>query len=116
MIHSVLKQAPRIAMGSSRFFSVAKKTFVLEYHYVENMLEKRAPFRSSHLQYAQQSVDKKILLAGGALVPEVKRGILLLRADHEQAVRDFAQNDPYVKNGLITKFDISEWAVAIGSV
>jgi uncharacterized protein YciI len=101
----------------ARSFSTANtKLFVLEYHYVENMLEKRIPFRGAHLEYANKFVADKILLAGGALVPDVVKGVLLLRAADIDTVQSFATNDPYVKNGLVKKLEVSEWAVAVGGV
>ena len=101
---------------SRGFCAGSLKMFVLEYHYIENMLEKRTPFRAAHLDYANKFVANKILLAGGALVPDVMRGVLLLRTKDIEEVKAFANNDPYVKHGLVKRFDVTEWAIAVGGV
>lgn len=96
--------------------SSALKTFALQYKYVENMLERRLPHREAHLVYANDFVRRNILIAGGALLPAVEGGLLILRADSAKVVEDFAKNDPYVKNGLVTTFKVEEWAVAVGKI
>lgn len=99
--------------------SEAKKTFILEYHYVPNILEKRVPFREAHLKYANSFVADKMLVAGGAMIPadmDVVRGMLLVQAKDVESVRKFANNDPYVTGGLVTRYDINEWAVAVGDI
>ena len=108
---STMQSAARRMLSTS-----STKTYALHYHYVPNMLERRVPHRTAHLTYAQDYVDKKILVAGGALLPEVKSGLLVLRAKDSEEVERFAKHDPYVVNGLVTKYDIQEWAIAIGSI
>ncbi len=116
-LQKMLSLYRRTAVNGSRSFSAGNtKMFVLEYHYIENMLEKRAPIRGAHLDYANKFVADKILLAGGALVPDVVRGVLLFRAKDIDVVKSFAANDPYVKEGLVKKFEVAEWAVAVGGV
>lgn len=102
-------------LHSVRRMATSKK-FVLEYYYVSNMLEKRVPHREAHLKYADSFVSKNILQAGGALLPEVAKGLLLFEASDREVVETFAKNDPYVTSGLVTKYHISEWAVAVGKV
>jgi uncharacterized protein len=99
-----------------RCLSTMKKSFVLEYHFVDNMLERRTPHRAAHLKYAQDAVDNNILIAGGALVPDVKRGLLIFCAADPTMVDNFARNDPYVVEGLVTDYKISEWAIAVGKL
>ncbi len=42
---------------SSASAAAGSKTFILEYNYVENMAERRAPHRAAHLAYANQYVQ-----------------------------------------------------------
>ena len=91
------------------------KTFALKYTYVSGMAEKRIPVRPAHLQFTKSFVDDKILIAGGALVPEMEEGLLILNGTRDQ-VEHFAKNDPYVTSGLVTNYKIQEWAVAVGSI
>lgn len=87
---------------------------MLEYQYVENMLEKRGPIRPKHLDYAKPYVDNKLLVAGGALVPKVDRGIIVFRTSNQKLVEDFARGDPYVTGGLVTSWKVTEWMIVIG--
>ena len=93
----------------------AAKTYALKYTYVANMLEKRVPVRPAHLQFTKSFIDDKVLIAGGALLPEMEEGLLLFKGTRAQ-VEDFAKNDPYVTEGLITKYTIHEWAIAVGGI
>jgi uncharacterized protein len=102
--------------SSTRLFSNTSKTFLLEYKYIENMIEKRAPHRSAHLEHADNFVKRNILIAGGAIVPEVDRGVLVFKADSAAVVEEFAKADPYVKQGLVTSYTVKEWMVVIGKV
>ena len=100
----------------TRFFSSANtKTYALKYAYVANMLDKRVPVRPAHLQFTKSFIDEKVLIAGGALLPEMEEGLLLFKGTRAQ-VEDFAKNDPYVTEGLITKYTIHEWAIAVGGI
>ena len=112
------KPASSYLRRNSRMFSTAEnlKLFVLEYKYVENVVEKRAPIRGAHLEYANKYVTDNILLAGGALVPSFVKGMLLFRTTDIEVVKSFARNDPYVIKGVVTSFEVSEWAVAVGKV
>ncbi len=56
------------------------------------------------------------MIAGGAIVPAVDRGVLLFKAENAKVVEDFAVNDPYVKQGLVKNFTVKEWAVVVGKV
>ena len=98
-----------------RLSSSDAKTFALKYVYVANMAEKRIPVRPAHLEFTKSFVDDKILIAGGALVPEMEEGLLVFKGTRDQ-VEAFAKNDPYVKEGLIVKYHIHEWAIAVGGV
>lgn len=102
--------------GSASSSLAPTKTFLLEYMYVQNMIEKRTPHRAAHLEYASKFVESKLLIAGGAIVPEVDRGILVFQANDSVVVHDFVKSDPYVLNGLVESFTVKEWAVVIGKI
>jgi len=67
--------------------------FALEYHVVDDYVARRAPFRDAHLR-----------LAGAAYA----RGELRLGGEA------FASQDPYVVNGLVSRWHVHPWAVAVG--
>eukprot|EP01039_Chlorochromonas_danica_P007565 gene7565-8365_t len=95
--------------------SPPKKKFLLEYQYVDNMAEKRGPYRSGHLELAQKLVKEKVIIAGGAFLPKVD-GALFIFEGLPEDVENFVKHDPYVQAGLVPRYTIKEWAVAVGSI
>ena len=88
--------------------------FLLFYETVENYVEKRAPFREAHLAYAKAAHDRGELYLGGALSEPADGAVLVFRSDNVTAAENFAKNDPYVLNGLISKWTVRPWTVVIG--
>jgi len=88
--------------------------FLLFYDVVPDYATKRMPYRSSHLAYAQKSVDRGELLLGGALADPIDAAILLFRAPSVAAVEEFARGDPYVRNGVVTRWRVREWTTVVG--
>ncbi len=87
--------------------------FLLIYDVVEDYVERRAPFRDSHLQLAREYADKGLLVLGGALADPVDQAVLVFEADSMAPVEEFIDRDPYVSHGLIRSHRIRPWAVAI---
>eukprot|EP01039_Chlorochromonas_danica_P010663 gene10663-11826_t len=118
----LLRKIPRAlrlttsSIQSSKSSNPLPKLFLLEYHYVDNMLEKRIPIRSARLDYANKMVKNGLLRAGGACLPDVKTGMLLLESLCQEEVERFARDDPYVTHGLVTHYTIREWNVVVGKV
>ena len=89
------------------------KHYVLLYSFVENMVERRAPHRAEHLQVCSDFLPKGLLL-GGAFSP-AEGGMLVFRTEDKAVVQDFVSKDPYVTRGLVTKSEIKEWNVVVGT-
>ncbi len=89
--------------------------FLLNYAYVENMSELRKPHREAHLALAQSYAQRGELVLGGALVDPIDTGVLVFNVADKTQVENFVQQDPYVANGLVTKWTIREWAIVVGS-
>jgi uncharacterized protein YciI len=88
--------------------------FLLFYETVENYVEKRAPFREAHLAYANAAHDGGESYLGGALSDPADGAVLVFRSDDASAAENFAKNDPYVLNGLVSKWTVRPWIVVIG--
>ncbi|HYU07744.1 MAG TPA: YciI-like protein [Gemmatimonadales bacterium] len=88
--------------------------YLLFYDVVPDYATKRMPYRGSHLAYAQQAVDRGELILGGALANPVDASILLFRASSSDVVEQFARDDPYVRNGVVTKWRVREWTTVVG--
>jgi uncharacterized protein len=90
--------------------------YLLSYEVVEDYVARRAPFRAEHLRLAQEAFRRGQLVLGGALAEPPDRALLVFRVPDRSLVEAFARNDPYVVNGLVTRWEIRPWTVVIGNV
>jgi uncharacterized protein YciI len=88
--------------------------YVLLYDYVEDVLEKRHPYREAHLNLLKGLHEEGRLAMAGAWNDPVDGAVLIFVGDDDSVVRDFVEKDPYVANGLVTKWWLREWNVVIG--
>jgi uncharacterized protein len=51
---------------------------------------------------------------GGALAEPVDGAVLLFRGHTADAAKAFAVADPYVRNGLVTRWRVRPWSTVIG--
>jgi len=86
---------------------------VLEYALVDDYLERRAALREGHLALAREAHERGELLLAGALPDPYDRALLVWKASRE-VVERFAEEDPYVVNGLVTSWTVREWNVVVG--
>jgi uncharacterized protein YciI len=90
------------------------KYFALFYDVVEDYVARRAVFREEHLRLAREAHRRGELVLAGALTDPADRALLVFRAADRSAVEEFARNDPYVVNGLVTRWEVRPWAVVVG--
>ncbi|MGB0723414.1 MAG: YciI-like protein [Gammaproteobacteria bacterium] len=88
--------------------------FILFYDYVDNMLERRQPYRAEHLALARDYAERSELVMAGAYADPVDGAALVFRVDEQADVEAFTERDPYVRNGLVTGWRIREWTVVLG--
>ncbi|HEY3159256.1 MAG TPA: YciI-like protein [Vicinamibacterales bacterium] len=88
--------------------------YLLFYDVVDNYAEKRTPFRKDHLAHAKAAVARGELVLAGALANPVDGTVLLFKGDSPAAAESFANADPYVTNGLVTKWRVREWTTVVG--
>jgi len=91
------------------------KTYLLEYKYVDNMVERRTPYRTGHIALAERYISEKLIVAGGAFVPKVDGAMFIFKSTRN-ILEAFVKEDPYVANGLVPEYTIREWNVVVGSV
>ncbi len=89
--------------------------YVLNYQLSENYLQERGQYRAEHLGMAKEAAEKGELVLGGAMDDPADQAILIFRGADENIARQFAENDPYVKNGLIKKWEVRKWNAVVGS-
>jgi len=90
--------------------------YVLFYDVVDNYAERRTPFRAAHLAHARQAVATGGLVLGGAFAHPIDGTMLLFKGESAAVAEAFAKNDPYVINGLVTKWRIREWTTVVGEL
>jgi uncharacterized protein YciI len=88
-------------------------TLLLEYALVEDYLSRRAALRDEHLALAREAHERGELLMAGALPDPYDRALLIWSAPRE-VVERFAEQDPYVRHGLVEHWTIREWNVVVG--
>lgn len=89
--------------------------YILKYKPIPTYLEERIKYRENHLKLAKDYADRGLLVLGGALEDPADEAFLVFKAESEAIVAEFAENDPYVKNGLIKNWEVRRWKVVIGS-
>jgi len=89
--------------------------FLLFYEFAPDYLERRPAFRERHLMLAWQAHGRGELLLGGALADPVDQGVLLFQGDSPAVAERFAQADPYVQNGIVTRFRVRPWTTVVGA-
>jgi uncharacterized protein YciI len=87
---------------------------LLLYDVVPDYVERRAPFRAEHLALAQAALARGELVLGGALADPVDGAVLVFRGDSPAAAEAFAGADPYVRNGLVTRWRVRAWTTVVG--
>lgn len=84
---------------------------ILFYDYVEDIAERRGPHREAHLERIRAARDQGQVVMAGAL-GEPPHGAAIVFRDVEPArIETFADEDPYVKAGLVTAWRIERWSV-----
>ena len=88
--------------------------YLLIYDVVEDYVERRAPLRAEHIALARAAEARGELVLGGALANPPDGAVLLFRGDSPAAAERFAASDPYVANGLVTRWRVREWTTVVG--
>jgi hypothetical protein len=86
--------------------------YLLSYDVVDNYVELRKPHRAVHFEHAQRAYDAGELVLAGALADPVDQAVFIFR--QSEAANRFAQNDPYVKQGLVKSWRVRTWNTVLG--
>lgn len=82
------------------------------YDYVDDILERRGPYRDDHLARLSAAKEAGVVVAGGALGDPVTGAAIVVAGD-EASARALIDDDPYVVNGLVTGWRIVPWNVVV---
>ena len=91
------------------------KYYALFYDVVDDFVSRRSPYRNDHLRLVQEAHQRGELLLAGALSDPADRALLVFRVPAKTVVEDFARNDPYIINGLVTRWEVRPWTVVVGN-
>ena len=89
--------------------------YLLIYEGAPDYVERRAAFRNEHLALAQAAEARGELVLAGALADPIDGSVLLFQGDSPAVAEKFVAADPYVRNGLITKWRIRTWTTVVGA-
>lgn len=84
---------------------------LLLYDYVDDIVERRGPFREAHLGLISAAYQQGALFMAGALADPVDGAVFVFSTDDRAVVEDFVTRDPYVREGLVTSWRIRPWNV-----
>lgn len=88
--------------------------YLLFYDVVGDYVERRVPFRAEHIALARAAVARGELVLGGALANPPDGVVLLFRGESPAAAEAFARSDPYVREGIVTRWRVREWTTVVG--
>jgi uncharacterized protein len=88
--------------------------YLLFYDVIPEYMERRGEFRNEHLSLARAAQERGELVLGGALADPPDGAVLLFQGNSPDAAASFAEADPYVRNGLVSRWRVREWTTVVG--
>ncbi len=89
--------------------SAQEQHHILFYEYVQDMSERRGPYREQHLAHIRQARDEGRVVMAGALGEPLHGGAIVFRGVPAEDIERFAAEDPYTKAGLVAEHRIERW-------
>jgi uncharacterized protein YciI len=93
--------------------TVLMSYYLLEYVLVDDYLARRAALREAHLALADEASRRGELVLAGALAEPPDRAVLVWRTDDRSVVERFVDEDPYVREGLVSSWTLRPWSVVV---
>ena len=87
--------------------------YLLFYEAGPDYVQRRQPYRAEHLQYGHAAVERGELILGGAYGDVVDGAVLVFVGESPTVAENFAKGDPYVTNGVINRWWVRPWTVAL---
>ena len=87
--------------------------FALTYEVVDDFVNRRLPFRPAHITEVRDAHARGELIMAGAL-GEPAGALLIFRGADRAIAENFANADPYVKEGLVRNWQVRPWTVVVG--
>jgi uncharacterized protein len=90
--------------------------YLLIYDLAPDYLQRRGAVRNEHLALAWKAADDGHIVLAGALNDPVDTAMLVFQGDSPAAAEAFAKADPYVQNGLVTRWRVRPWTTVVGAL
>lgn len=88
--------------------------YALVYEADEQYAERRAPFREAHFALLRDAHARGEIVMAGAVGDPPDGALLVFKSTSPDAAEAFARRDPYVTNGVVTRWRVRPWNVVIG--
>src|SRR5260370_11274843 len=85
------------------------------YDVVDDSGARRGAYREEHLRLAREANARGELVLAGAVADPADGAWLIFQGESAAAAEAFARQDPYIKNGLVTKWKVRNWTVVVGN-
>jgi uncharacterized protein len=82
---------------------------LLLYDYVEDMSERRGPYREAHLARIASGRERGHIIIAGAIGDPPGGAAIVFKGLGPEAIEEFVRGDPYVEAGLVTSWRIEPW-------
>ena len=82
---------------------------LLLYDYVEDMADRRGPYREQHLARISVGREEGRIVMAGALGDPPHGAAIVFKGVNREEIEAFVHDDPYVEAGLVTKWYIERW-------
>ena len=82
---------------------------LLLYEYVEDIAERRGPYRGGHLERIRAEKDEGRVVMAGALGNPPSGGAIVFRGVERDQIEQFVDADPYVQASLVRSWRIEPW-------
>ena len=92
------------------------KHFLLFYEVSSDYLDRRPQFRAEHLKLAWDAQQRGEIVVAGALADPPDGAVLMFQGEDKTVAERFAQDDPYVVNGLVRRWHVREWTTVVGEL
>jgi uncharacterized protein YciI len=89
--------------------------YLLFYEFVPDYLDRRGQYRNEHLTLAWESNARGELVLGGAYADPADGALLLFKGESPAVAERFAETDPYVRAGLVTRWHVRTWTTVAGA-
>jgi uncharacterized protein YciI len=88
--------------------------WIVTYEVVDDYVERREAIRERHLEVVRAAHDSGLLVMGGAFSEPVDGAVIIFESDDAKPIEDWIGNDPYVRAGLVTSWQVRKWSVGNG--